>query len=343
MTTDSRESHSPIYCAGLDIGGTKTLICLTDENGVIQTEHKLETKLSRDPRQFFLWLFVELDQLCRTYGSSLAALAGIGIGLPGVMNESTGILSSAPALNWPYEDIRAIISRYYTGVVVLDNDVNMAALGEQDAGAAAGAEHFMMITIGTGIGGALFLNGQLYRGARYSAGEIGYLNLGPVANESMGGHAGDKPEDSEFGPFELVVSGTGIGRQAAELVRDASADTLIRKLASGTVPEARHVFEAAMQGDAAAVSILNRAYDLMALTIKNMLITLDLELIVLGGGVVEKNAGYETEIAERVSRYTPRLSVPIRRAKLGNSAGAIGAAAAARSRLTATGRSPMTL
>ncbi|MNB71819.1 Glucokinase [compost metagenome] len=343
MTTDNRDTHSAVYSAGLDIGGTKTLICLTDHNGAIQAEHKLETKLSRDPRQFFLWLFGELDRLCRTYGSSLTELAGIGIGLPGVMNESTGIVSSAPALNWPNEDIRPIISRYYSGVVVLDNDVNMAALGEQAAGAAAGAEHFMMITVGTGIGGALFLNGQLYRGARYSAGEIGYLNLGPGANEGIDVHTGDKPEDSEFGPFELAVSGTGIGRQAAKLVQDASVTTLITKLASGTVPEARHVFEAARQGDDAAASILNRAYDLMAVTIKNILITLDLELIVLGGGVVEKNVGYEAEIARRISRYTPQTSVPIRRAKLGNSAGAIGAAAAARSRLAAAGHSPMTL
>lgn len=331
---DDRGRHGAIHCAGLDIGGTKTLICLADESGAIAAEHKLDTRLSSSPEAFFEWLFEELDLLCRTYGSSLAQLAGIGIGLPGVMNESTGVLSSAPALNWPHEDIRPDIARFYSGAVVLDNDVNMAALGEHAAGAAAGAQHFMMITVGTGIGGALFLNGQLYRGARYSAGEIGYLIPGPSEHEETGfPSSGHRPEDSEFGPFELAVSGTGIGRQAADLVQDSSSGSLIRKLASGSVPEARHVFEAAAQGDEAASSILNRAYDLMAVTIKNLLIILDLELIVLGGGVVEKNPGYEQEIERRIGRYAPQTPVQIRRAELRNSAGAIGAAAAAGSLL----------
>lgn len=317
-----------IHSAGIDVGGTKTLLCLVDEEGNILAQHKLETQLTRDPRLFFAWLFDELAQFCAANGGGLASLSGIGIGFPGVMNESTGILSSAPALNWPAIDIRPVIAAHYPGIIVLDNDVNMAALGEHAAGAAAGSEHFMMITVGTGIGGAMFLNGQLYRGAGSSAGEIGYLILEPEA-----ALASADSENSEFGPFEMAVSGTGIGQKAADYLLEDSRFSLIRQIAGNGPVRAEHVFAAAAQEDAAAVQILNKSYDQMSVVIKNITITLDLHLIILGGGVVEKNAGYVQEITHRVSRYAPHQPVIIRQAALGNQAGAIGAAAAVRSRL----------
>lgn len=150
--------------AGIDVGGTKTLLCLTDEEGTVLEQYKVETQLSREPEVFFRWLFAELEQFCKRNGTTLTSLKGVGIGFPGVMNERTGTLTSAPALNWPATtDIRPVIAAYYPGLVVLDNDVNMAAMGEYAAGSAAGSEHFIMITVGTGVGSALFLNGQLYR------------------------------------------------------------------------------------------------------------------------------------------------------------------------------------
>ncbi|MNO24505.1 Glucokinase [compost metagenome] len=317
-----------IHSAGIDIGGTKTLLCLTGEQGDVLAQHKLETQLTRDPRLFFAWLFDELEQFCAENGGSLSSLSGIGIGFPGVMNEFTGILSSAPALNWPAIDIRPVIAAHYPGTIVLDNDVNMAALGEHAAGAAAGSEHFMMITVGTGIGGALFLNGQLYRGAGFSAGEIGYLMLEPGADL-----ASADSENSEFGPFEMAVSGTGIGRKAADHLLGDSRFSLIRQIAGSGPVRAEHVFAAAAQEDAAAVQILNKSYEQMSVVLKNITITLDLNLVLLGGGVVEKNPGYVKEIADRVSRYSPHNPLTIRQAALGNQAGAIGAAAAVRRRL----------
>ncbi|WP_019912590.1 ROK family protein [Paenibacillus sp. HW567] len=320
-----------IYIAGIDVGGTKTLICLADEGGTILAQHKLETRLTRDPQVFFQWLFGELEQICRMNGGSLSSLRGIGLGFPGVMNESTGILSSAPALNWPLVDIRPDIAAHYSGIVVLDNDVNMAALGEYCAGAGANAESLMMVTVGTGIGGALILNGRLYRGASFAAGEIGYLILEPGA-----GRSSVLSENSEFGPFEMEVSGTGIGQKAADYLLEDSSDSMMRQMADGGQVRAEHVFAAAAEGDAAAVQILKQSYEHMAVVIKNISITLDLERIILGGGVVEKNPGYVDEISSRVSRYAPHTPLVIRQAELGNQAGAIGAMAAVRDRLTAS-------
>ncbi|WP_379159952.1 ROK family protein [Paenibacillus sp. sgz5001063] len=317
-----------IHSAGIDVGGTKTLLCLVDEQGNILAQHKLATQLTRDPQLFFNWLFGELEQFCVKNGGNLSSLSGIGLGFPGVMNEFTGILTSAPALNWPALDIRPLIAVHYPGTVVLDNDVNMAALGEHFAGAARGSEHFMMITVGTGIGGALYLNGQIYRGAGFAAGEIGYLILEPGETSSS-----TDTQNSEFGPFEMAVSGTGIGQKAVDEMAQENNASLIRQLAESGPVRAEHVFAAAAQDDPAAVQILNQAYDQMAVAIKNITITLDLQLIILGGGVVEKNAGYVQEIGDRVSRYAPHQPLLIRQAVLGNQAGAIGAAAAVRTRL----------
>ncbi|AIQ42913.1 ROK family protein [Paenibacillus sp. FSL R7-0297] len=317
--------------AGIDVGGTKTLLCLTDEDGTVLEQYKLETQLSREPEVFFRWLFGELEQFCRRNGTTLSSLQGVGIGFPGVMNERTGTLTSAPALNWPaMTDIRPVIAAHYPGLVALDNDVNMAAMGEYAAGSATGSEHFIMITVGTGVGSALFLNGQLYRGASFAAGEIGYLIVEPgvVSNAT-------DPEYSEFGPFEMEVSGTGIGAKAAAELYKNSSNSLIRELAQGGRIRAEHVFAAAQRKDETAMKLLDQAYEQMAAAVKNIALTLDLELVILGGGVVEKNPGYVQEIAARVSRYTPQQSLILRQAVLGNQAGAIGAAAAARSRLAA--------
>ncbi|KUP21168.1 ROK family protein [Paenibacillus sp. DMB5] len=318
-----------LFSAGIDVGGTKTLLCLTDEQGNILEEHKLETQLSRDPEKFFSWLFDELKQSCLRNGDTLSSLKGVGIGFPGVMNERTGTLTSAPALNWPAVDIRPLIAARYPGAVVLDNDVNMAALGEHAAGAAAGSGHFIMITVGTGVGSALFLDGRLYRGAGFAAGEIGYLIVKPGEYT-----AAADPEYSEFGPFEMEASGTGIGAKAADYLNSSGRPSLIRELAQGGPVRAEHVFAAARREDEAALQLLDQAYEHMAAVIKNIVLTLDLELVILGGGVVEKNPGYIDEIVKRVSRYSPHQPPAIRQAVLGNRAGAIGAAAAVRSRIT---------
>ncbi len=99
MTGDAKPDTPTAWIAGIDVGGTKTLFCLAGVDGSIRGKRKLDTQLSRDPKSFMEWLFAELGQFCQAHGTKLSKLAGVGIGLPGVMNEQTGILSSAPALD----------------------------------------------------------------------------------------------------------------------------------------------------------------------------------------------------------------------------------------------------
>ncbi|AET62107.1 ROK family protein [Paenibacillus terrae] len=326
MTANAKLDTTVAWIAGIDVGGTKTLFCLASEDGRIGGKRKLDTRLSRDPKSFMEWLFAELEQFCQAHGTGLSELTGVGIGFPGVMNEQTGILSSAPALDWPAEDIRPWIAHNYKGIVVLDNDVNMAALGEQCKGAAAGCDHFIMITVGTGIGGALYLNGQLYKGATFSAGEIGYFVI-EMDRETLS--AGQSGVLERFGALENQASGTGIALQAARCMEDGELCPVLSLQAAGGPVTAKHVFAAAEEGSQIAAHVLDRAYHLMAVAIANLTITLNPQLVVLGGGVVEKNAEYAGELAKRVSALSP-VAVDIRKAALGNEAGATGAVEAIR-------------
>ncbi|PQP81149.1 ROK family protein [Paenibacillus sp. PCH8] len=324
-------SDTSNWIAGIDIGGTKTLIMLSSQRADSEVhECRLPTLASDQPDEFFRWLFAELDTFCREVGCSLDQLSGAGLGFPGVILQEEGILRNAPAFQWPEQDIRPIIAKYYNGNIILDNDVNLAAMGEYDQGAAHGHRHCVMVTVGTGIGAALVLNGQLYSGQNGAAGEIGHFITG-----DEGLQPGYIADADAFGVFEQVTSGTGITEQARRYFADGkgSSLSLIMSLAGGEAEqiEARHVFKAAESGDVAALEILELPMRYMARGLANITALLNPSIIVIGGGVAASNPTYYlNEVRTRLERYTvlpTRLAV----AELGNKAGAIGALAAIRS------------
>ncbi|WP_339260761.1 ROK family protein [Paenibacillus sp. FSL R5-0749] len=324
------------WIAGIDIGGTKTLMLLSSRQaGSKVHERILPTRVSDQPDEFFRWLFAELDTFCREVGCRLDQLSGAGLGFPGVILQDEGVLRSAPAFQWPEQDIRPVIAKYYSGNIMLDNDVNMAAMGEYDQGAAQGHQHCVMVTVGTGIGAALILNGQLYSGQNGAAGEIGHFIAG-----DEGLHTGYVADADSFGVFEQATSGTGITEQARRYFKEGkgSALSLVMSLAGGEVQqiEARHVFKAAESDDVAALEILELPMRYMARGLANITALLNPSMIVIGGGVAASNPSYYlNEVRTRLERYTvlpARLAV----AELGNRAGAIGALAVIRSSLART-------
>jgi len=320
------------YTAGIDIGGTKILVFVADPAGNSIIKRRLRTPTEADPDFFFRWLFQELVLLLAEQDLQLHDLSGIGIGFPGVIGDETGIVTNAPAFKWPAVDIRPIIRNYYEGYVYLDNDVNMAAWGENWKGAAVGKRHVMLIAIGTGIGSAFIFNGELYRGANNAAGEIGNWAVDSFSFVSVG-H--DKSE--EFGPFEIATSGTGIGNAARSYFRQGDQKSMIMDLAGGKLEqiEAKHVLAAAAAGDEAARSIMERPLNCMAVGIASAVSLLNPEVVVLGGGVVDCGNYYLDEVRRRAAHLTP-LPLNIVLATLGNEAGAYGALAAARQKAETT-------
>ncbi|WP_434751425.1 ROK family protein [Paenibacillus amylolyticus] len=328
MTERMEENAS--WVAGVDIGGTKTLMILStrkDEGEV--HERRLPTQAADQPELFFQWLFAELKTFCEEVGCPWDQLAGVGLGFPGVVLQDEGVLRNAPAFQWPEEDIRPIISKFYNGKIVLDNDVNMAAMGEVDQGAAKGHRHSVMVTVGTGIGAALVLNGELYSGQHGAAGEIGHFITGDEGLTSEYVADGDA-----FGIFEQITSGTGITERARHYFTAGKGSelSLIWSLAGGEVQqiEARHVFKAAESGDVAALEILELPMRYMARGLANITALLNPSIIVLGGGVAASNPTYYlNEVQARLKRYVV-LPIQVVIAELGNKAGAIGALASIR-------------
>ncbi|MGN7454416.1 ROK family protein [Paenibacillus pasadenensis] len=323
------------WLAGIDVGGTKTLMMLSPiASGGPTIQRKIGTRTSGSPAEFIDWLFAELKQFGEDSGIPYARLVGVGIGFPGIIQDARGILLNAPAFHWPQLDIRPLIRKVYAGRIYLDNDVNLAAIGEHAEGAAQGCDDFAMITVGTGIGCALFLDGRLYGGHEGGAGEIGHLIVGDAGLE---GRAGSDP--NEFGVLEQMASGTGIALQARRRFSEHDADpsSAVLELAGGDQAriEARHVLEAAKDDDPEALRVMDRALGYMARCIANIVGLLNPALVILGGGVAAADPDYYLGgIAERLAGLTA-VPVALAPARLGNEAGATGALVAVRAKLSA--------
>ncbi|MFD1887192.1 ROK family protein [Paenibacillus wenxiniae] len=309
------------YTAGIDIGGTKTLILITDSSGHIVVRNKRPTVQVQDAESFIAGVFQQLDEVLQEVGLLRDRLAGIGIGFPGAVNPQTGMIHHVPALPLDGMNLLELIGPYYDGPLYLDNDVNMAALGECWQGAGAGSTQMVMVTVGTGIGGAMILNGELHRGAGYTAGEISYFVVDHRPEETSG-----SVSSLEFGRYESLASGTGIGEHARRWLRQQHGQVgehIIAQAGRVEDVQAVHVLQLAAAGDMDAQTIMQEPIGYMAAGIANIVSLLNPERIVVGGGVSESSY-YMSELARRVQQFTP-IKAQLVPAQLGNEAGALGA------------------
>lgn len=307
---------------GIDIGGTKTLMIATDQQGTILAQHKQPTVQAQQPADFFQALFQQVEQLLSSIDRTFADIVGIGIGLPGAVDVTTGIITHIPAL--PLDGVSLIeqIQPFYQGALYLDNDVNVAALGEHWQGAGIGKKHMIMLTVGTGIGGAIILNNELFRGADYTAGEVSYFVV-----DHQPEHTSTVANSQQFGRFEAHASGTGIGEYARQWLTDHQADHThpIVEYAGGSVAQvnAIDVLTLAQTGNADAQQMMILPIDYLAAGIANIISLLNPECVVIGGGVADSDY-YIHQVKQQVRHFTP-IEAEIVPAVLGNVAGALGA------------------
>ncbi len=267
------------YAIGVDLGGTNLRAAVVDESGKMLAKVALETDVSRG-RQLVV------EELCRAVQQAaqqvaqmrdrgVGALRGIGVGVPGIIDSETGRLMESPNLpGWCDYDVKGDIERRLGMTVILENDANAAALGEQWLGAGRDAESLCMYTLGTGVGGGLVLGGKLWRGWNGMAAELGHCNVEPDGYPcNCGSH----------GCLEQYASATAVMRMARESLASGAA-TELRKVADGEL-DSRAVYECAMLGDAEARNIFERAGRALGRAIANMVNTLNLPLFVIGGGV----------------------------------------------------------
>jgi predicted NBD/HSP70 family sugar kinase len=270
---------------GVDMGGTKLYGAISEIDGRILGEASLEREGASGEACYDL-LTTLIDGLLAHPGLGGRPVRGIGVGAPGITHHSDGIVKWAYALNWKDFPLRARLSERYHLPITVDNDVNLAALGEQWFGAGQGVQNMILITIGAGIGAGIIIDGTLYRGSSDASGEIGHM----IPDRDFLGRS-----FIDFGALESVASATGMTQRAR-----------MAEVAPGNVTS-EAVFEAAAHGEAWAQEIVAETVDYLTIAIANLTVSFDPELIVLGGAVTPYAGMLARAISARVQGTIPSL------------------------------------
>jgi glucokinase len=309
------------YAVGVDVGGTRVAAGLVERKGRIVKE--VRTLTPRDAGPFAIVdAIIELIEDVSS-GVHPSEIAGIGVGLPAqidFLKQSVEFCTNLP-LNGV--DMRSLIMSRVHHSVTIDNDSNCAGIGESRFGAGKKVRDFVMITLGTGVGGSLFFNGEPYRGSRGLAAEIGHMVVdldGPPCPCGGTGH------------LESFVGRPALAARGREVARAFRAHAL-REAAGGDAEQitAEHVIEAALAGDEDARTILLEAGEVLGRALVGVVNLLNPRLVIVGGGVGESCGFLVERAAEMIDAeaLAGRRDVRVVQAELGNDAGMLGAAALA--------------
>lgn len=305
------------YVIGVDLGGTKIYTALVDLEGNIINEKVVETLAHEGEEAVAGRIINTIDSVIAGVDKEL--IKAIGIGSPGPLDAKKGIIIETANLPFKNFEIVKVVKERYGLPTYLDNDANVATLGEFMFGAGKGTENMVYVTVSTGVGGGAIINGKLYRGHTANALEVGHMT---IAKE------GPRCGCGNVGCAESFASGTAIGNRAKEAVNSKSA-TSLKNYENVT---AKEVFIEAAKGDAEAKRILDSALYYLGITVGNIMTNFDPEKVVMGGGVI--NGGeivletVKKVVAERcLNVFVENCS--IEKAKLGGQAGVLGAAALA--------------
>ena len=304
----------------MDLGGTKMLVGVLDpESKVLWESREASTGQTQDELLELLVREVEEARAARP------GVAAVGLGIPATIDRRRGVAVSA--VNLPIRDmpIRDVVSERTGLPVFVDNDANVAALAEHLYGAARGTRNAVMLTIGTGIGGGLILDGELYRGSTGAAAELGHTVIALDGPPCQGNCPGQ-------GCIETLASGTALGREGREAAEWEPDSALAKMAAAGREIDGKAVTEAALAGDATATGALERVGRRLGAALASFANIFDPDTIVVGGGVMAAGElllePARRELRRRALR--PMNATPVVAAELGPDAGMIGAAAMAR-------------
>jgi len=312
---------------GVDVGGTKVAVGLVDLTGRILVEAEEPTDQS-EPDAPATQAVALLQHVAERAGMEPHEVAGIGVGVPGMPDVGDGGVWAPNVRGWDRYPLRRRLTSRLQALsrplsadarsVWVENDGRLAALAEHWCGAGAGAGTVALLVVGTGIGGGVVIDGKLLRGTHGVAGYFGWF--------VFPGLAGTRPD---LGDFESVAAGTALGERGREAAR-ADPSSLMHALAQSLDQvTGRTVFSAAGAGDAAARQVVGQWTQLLAAGISNLVVAIDPEVIIVGGGLSTSFPQYEGELRQALSRLAhpfARDDVKVVPARLGPRAGLIGAA-----------------
>ena len=306
---------------GIDVGGTGIQIGVVNrENHIIQ-EGSIPTRTDLSFDEQLKRIADCVIDTVRAAGMSANEIESIGVGIPGIASAKSGEIIKCTNMGWFHVPFRDVFNKYIDKPVHIDNDANVAALAESIVGVSAGTSSSVCITIGTGIGSGIIINGKIWSGAHHIGGELGHVifDLDGVPC-SCGNH----------GCLERYCSATALIRMARDAVKDHPDSQILRSVnMDSSKIEAKTVFDAAREEDPLALTVYHHYIECLAQAIGSVVNLIDPEVIVLGGGVSKAGSFLLDPLTREYGKYVlfnDQTLPPLKLAILGSEAGIIGAA-----------------
>lgn len=306
------------YRIGVDIGGTNIAAAIVSGEGRILYKKSNPTNADKGPQESINVIISTIRELM-TNLELASRVKGIGIGVPGVCDIRNGIVEFAPNLFWNDVKIVEIVEKEFSLPTYIDNDANAAALGEAWCGAGRGKKNIVCITLGTGVGSGVILNGDIFHGANNGAGELGHITV-----------IGDGPKCNcgNTGCLEALVAAPAILKAGKKAVKEGKKTTLSEiKFDKLTTKD---VFDGAKKGDEVSLEIVMNVANNLGLALANVVNILNPEQIIIGGGVAAAGDILFNPLKEVIKKRALKglcNGLEIVEAQLGNDAGIVGAAA----------------
>jgi len=313
------------YIVGIDIGGTKVKLGVLDIEGTILDKWEISTNLADNGAYIVedMWSSLARHPLLADLGSVL----GIGVGAPGFVDAHSGNVYEAVNIGWKDFGLGDLLRGKCEVPVFVENDANIAALGENWRGAGNQAKDLIVVTLGTGVGGGIIANGEILHGINGTAGEIGHIVIDPQGYACNCGRTGC---------LDTIASATGIARQAMEELSLEPTGKLADLYARQGAIGAKEVFALAEAGDPSCIRVIARVADKLGIALANAAATINPSKILVGGGVSQAGDWFLADIRTAFVRHSLARIGTITRieyARLGNDAGMIGAAYMVRKQL----------
>ncbi len=314
--------QSSRYAAGVDLGGTTISTAIVTADGKLVARTKTLTEAKNGVQSVVDKICTTVREACQQISLEPNELVTIGLGSPGPLSTKTGVVIDAPNLiGWVNVPLRDMVQQQFKPPVFLDNDANAAAYGEFWVGAGKGVRNLIVLTLGTGIGGGLIIEGKLYRGPDDTSGEIGHITVlldGPLCK------CGNR------GCLEALSSATALVNRTIDALR-LGTRSIISELCQNDLSKitAKMVYEAARQNDKLALELFHETGFYLGVACANLVNIFNPEMIIFFGGMINAGELLFAPVREEIKKRAfalPASRVQVVPAILGNDAGAIGAA-----------------
>lgn len=312
-----------MYRIGVDLGGTNIVAGVVNENNQIIAKGQRKTNVPRPAEQIFDDIAAAIEDAMKAAGITKNDILSIGVGTPGSVNKAEGLIEFANNLGFDNTPaLRLLTDRTGIGKIYFDNDANCAALGEAVAGCGKGVKNFIAITLGTGVGSGIIVNGKLVTGCNYAAGEMGHTVIV---------HGGELCNCGRRGCWEKYSSATALISQTKEAMKKNYSSKMWELVNNDiSAVSGRTAFDGMRMGDKTATEVVNYYVAMLACGVSNIINTFQPDVVCIGGGVGNEGENLLTPLRKVVKSeiYSihAKKQTEILPAELGNDAGIIGAA-----------------